>query len=201
MSTTQAPDSSSTDRSPTAERILDCAQERIQERGYNAVSYGDLAAELDLTTAAIHYHFPSKADLVRALVVRYRQAHAKQRAAICEDVESLRGRLERYVALFVDVLNGGGLCLCGVLASDAPTLPDEVRAEVRRFFADQEEWLAAVVEAGEGPPGAGLEGCETPREVAELVLATVEGAMLTIPARDPDAYARRLRHLVDSVVT
>jgi TetR/AcrR family transcriptional repressor of nem operon len=189
------------ERPATAERILDCARDRIQRCGYNAVSYGDLADDLDLTTAAIHYHFPSKADLVQTLVERYRQTHAAKRAAICKEASTLRDRLDRYVALFVDVLNGGGLCLCGVLASDASTLPDAVRAEVRRFFADQEEWLTSVLETSEVSPGAGLSGCETHRDAAELVIATVEGAMLTTPERDADGYARRLRHLVDSVVT
>ncbi|MFB6280120.1 MAG: TetR/AcrR family transcriptional regulator, partial [Salinibacter sp.] len=59
----QADSTATTDGSATADRILDLAQDRIQQRGYNAVSYGDLAEDLDLTTAAIHYHFPSKADL------------------------------------------------------------------------------------------------------------------------------------------
>jgi TetR/AcrR family transcriptional repressor of nem operon len=188
------------ERPDTAERILDCAQTRIQRRGYNAVSYGDLAADLDLTTAAIHYHFPSKADLVQALVRRYRRRNAETRAAICEEADTLQACLERYVALFADVIDGGGLCLCGVLAADGPTLPTAVRREVRAFFADQEDWLTAIIEDG-APDGTGLQGCETPREAARVILATVEGAMITAPERAAGPYARTLRCLVDSVVT
>ena len=130
-------DATPEDRPDTATRILDCAQARIQRRGYNAVSYGDLAEELDLTTAAIHYHFPSKADLVQTLVRRYRRHNAETRATIGEEGDTLRARLDRYIALFADVIDGGGLCLCGVLAADGPALPTEVRREVRQFFAEQ----------------------------------------------------------------
>lgn len=199
MSTTQPTASSSSNRSDTAERILDLAQERIQRRGYNAVSYGDLADELDLTTAAIHYHFPSKTDLVQTLVQRYRQASAEHRAAIRADHDTLRARLEGYADLYTGLMTGGGLCLCGVLASDAPTLPDEVRAEVRQFFVEQEDWLAALIAEGlpDGPP---LHGCDTAQDAAELVLATMQGAMLTTPHRDPTAYRQRIQPLIDSIV-
>ena len=88
----------------TATRILDAAQALVQQRGYNAVSYGDLAEALDLTTAAIHYHFPSKADLGQALVGRYRRANAKTRATIWDEEDTLRERLERYVEGYVAIL-------------------------------------------------------------------------------------------------
>jgi TetR/AcrR family transcriptional repressor of nem operon len=195
-----SPSPAPAERPDTAERILDCAQTRIQQRGYNAVSYGDLAAELDLTTAAIHYHFPSKADLVQTLVRRYRRRNAETRAAICEETDTLRARLERYVDLFAGVIDGGGLCLCGVLAADGPTLPDAVRREVRGFFADQEDWLTTLLEEG-APDGTGLRGCETPRETAQVILATVEGAMITAHDRAAEPYTDTLRCLVDSVVT
>jgi len=50
----QDSDTSSAERAATATRILDAAQDLVQRRGYDAVSYGDLADALGLTTAAIH---------------------------------------------------------------------------------------------------------------------------------------------------
>jgi TetR/AcrR family transcriptional repressor of nem operon len=184
----------------TADRILDVAQEMIQRRGYNAVSYGDLAAELDLTTAAIHYHFPSKADLGQAVVARYRRANAEERTAIRARTDSTRERLTQYVDLYADVLKDGGLCLCGVLAADNATLPAEVRREVQGFFDDQTDWLTSIL--AEGPDvEQRLEGCESPRQAAQLFLAAVEGAMLThrTPRNELRTYRATLRCLIDSV--
>lgn len=188
------------ERSTTAERILDCAQERLQRRGYNAVSYGNLADELDLTTAAIHYHFPSKADLVQTLVQRYRRTNAQKRARLCEQYKTLRDRLVHYVELFSETMYGGGFCLCGVLAADEETLPPEVQREVRQFFTEQEDWLTETLNDGT-QNGGGLPGCTSPRDAARVFLAAVEGGMLTTPDRDPQAYTETLHCLVDSIVT
>ena len=49
----------------TAERILDVAERLVQQRGFNGFSYADIAAELGITKAGLHYHFASKADLGR----------------------------------------------------------------------------------------------------------------------------------------
>ncbi|PSQ97467.1 MAG: TetR/AcrR family transcriptional regulator [Bacteroidetes bacterium SW_9_63_38] len=191
---------SSSDRSSTAERILDCAQERIQRCGYNAVSYGDLADDLDLTTAAIHYHFPSRGDLGQALVARYRRSSAEKRAVICDDTVDLRDRLTRYAELYAEMLEEGGRCLSGILAADASTLPDAVQHEVQQFFRDQEDWLTEVI-AADTTDGGGLEGAATARDVAELTISVLQGAMLTAPDRDVDTYTRRVHVLIDSVVT
>ena len=57
----------------TREEILNCAEELLQRRGYNAFSYQHIAVQLGIRNAAIHYHFPAKEDLGVALVQRYRQ--------------------------------------------------------------------------------------------------------------------------------
>lgn len=193
---------SSPERAGTADQILDVAQEMIQRRGYDGVSYGDIASALDLTTAAIHYHFPSKADLGRELVARYRRINAEERAAIREQASDLREKFEQYVELYADVLRNDGLCLCGVLASNETTLPEEVRREVRRFFEEQEEWLATVIEE-ETTNDLELEGDQTARQVAEVFLATVEGALFVNRAqeKDTEAYSTTLQNLIDTIAT
>ncbi len=184
----------------TADRILDVAEGLLQRRGYHAVSYSDLADALDLTTAAIHYHYPSKADLGQALVARYRRVNAQKRATIVAQTEDLRGRLRAYVVLYADILEDGGFCLCGGLAAAESTLPEAVQREVRRFFVDQEDWLTTIIAEG-ATDAAGLSGCETPREVAALFLAAVEGAMLTSRHRPsaPEAYRDSLQNLIDTI--
>ena len=37
--------------------ILDVAERLAQTRGFNGFSYADIATELDVTKASLHYHF------------------------------------------------------------------------------------------------------------------------------------------------
>ncbi len=55
----------------TRTRILDVGERLVQVRGFNGFSYADVAAELSVAKASLHYHFPSKAELGEAIVTRY----------------------------------------------------------------------------------------------------------------------------------
>ena len=48
---------------------------------------------------------------------------------------------------------------------------------------------------------ADLQGCDTARDVAELVLAVLQRGMLTTPNRDAKVYERRVQAFIDSAVT
>lgn len=55
-------------RTDTRARIIDTAAELFAERGYAGTSMRDLAEKLGVTPAALYYHFPSKADILKELV-------------------------------------------------------------------------------------------------------------------------------------
>lgn len=40
------------------------------------------------------------------------------------------------------------MCLCGMLASEANSLPDVVRAEAAHFFVEQQAWISATIVLG-----------------------------------------------------
>ena len=64
----------------TREQILHHATHLLMSRGYNGFSYRDISTELGVKNAAIHYHFPAKADLALALVHEYHQILREQTA-------------------------------------------------------------------------------------------------------------------------
>lgn len=161
----------------TAAQILDVAERLVQERGFNGFSYADVAAELGLTKAALHYHFPGKAELGEALIERYAMRFNDALAALDAD----RGldavaKLEAYAQLYAEVFRDDRMCLCGMLAADYATLPDPMQARVVAFFDDNETWLAQVLEAGRA--AGSLHYDEPARSVAQTLLGGLEGAML-----------------------
>src|SRR5689334_23991606 len=109
---------------PTAERILDVAERLVQTRGFTNFSYADISAELGITKASLHYHFPGKAELGQALIARYGERFAQALADIDQTVRDAHAKLEAYAELYADVLRGNRMCMCGVLAGEYETLPE-----------------------------------------------------------------------------
>ena len=58
-------------RSDTRARIQQVALELFAEQGYDKTSLREIAERLDVTKAALYYHFKSKEDIVRSLVEDY----------------------------------------------------------------------------------------------------------------------------------
>lgn len=54
----------------TRERILDAAEHLFAERGFDGTSIRDVTADAGVNLAAVHYHFGSKEDLLRAVLER-----------------------------------------------------------------------------------------------------------------------------------
>src|SRR4051794_36645852 len=132
----------------TAARILDSAERLVQLRGFNGFSYADVAAELDITTAGLHYHFAGKTELGQALVARYAERFVAALAAIETREGHAPARLDAYAGLYADVLRGQRMCLCGMLAAEYGTLPPPIREKVIAFFDDNGAWLERVLEHG-----------------------------------------------------
>jgi TetR/AcrR family transcriptional repressor of nem operon len=156
--------------------VLDVAERLVQSRGFNAFSYADVAAELHLTKAALHYHFAGKAELGEALLTRYAARFADALAGIDAQPEVAVHKLEAYADLYLDVLKDHRMCLCGILAAEFETLPEPMRGTVLRFFNDNETWLTGVLEQGRREGALHFSGSAV--EVARTIVAALEGAML-----------------------
>src|ERR1700690_1243911 len=100
------PPRATTSDAPTAaaRAILDAAEGLAQTRGYNGFSYADVATQVGVTKASLHYHFPSKAELGRALIERYHAGFTEALGTIDREVGEPCGKLERYVALYDAVM-------------------------------------------------------------------------------------------------
>lgn len=59
-------------RTDTRARIQQVAVELFTEHGYEGTSLREIAERLDVTKAALYYHFRSKEDIIRSLVEDYR---------------------------------------------------------------------------------------------------------------------------------
>ncbi len=160
----------------TRSRILDAGERLVQVRGFNGFSYADVAAELSLTKASLHYHFPSKAELGEALIARYAERFADALAAIDANLTHAPAKLDAYAGLYAAVLRQERMCLCGMLAAEYQTLPDPIRDAVVAFLDDNEAWLALLLEQGREEKSLRFAG--TAADTARSIVSGLEGAML-----------------------
>ena len=179
----------------TADKALDIAEQLAQTRGFNGFSYADIAAELHITKASLHYHFASKAELGRALITRYT-------AAFQQALSTIQGhaadRLRRYVQLYESVLVRDRMCLCGMLAAEYSTLPPSMQGELRRFFDLNDSWLASALDQGRTAGELQFDG--TGVEAARTLTAGLEGAMLLARSyEEPGRFAVAAQRLLAQV--
>lgn len=179
----------------TAMRILDVAEQFVQVRGFNGFSYADISAELGITKAALHYHFAGKADLGRALILRYASRFAEALADVDATAGAASARLAGYAGLYRQVLHNRRMCLCGMLAAEYQTLPQPMQEAVMAFFDQNERWLEGVLE--EGREARILQFGGTARATARFIIGSLEGAMLIARPYDDEA---RFQAVVDSLL-
>ncbi len=160
--------------SDTVEAIMDATERRIREAGYSGFSFREIAADVGVKSASVHYHFPTKSALAAAVARRYNARiveTADAAVAAGQDV------VQAWRAVFRSALDEGAkMCLCGSLGATVGDLAPDVAQEVRQFF---DAGIASLVAGG------------LTEERAAQVLATLEGAILMASAQgDPAIFDR-----------
>ena len=120
----------------TSDKILDVAQALIVAGGYNGFSYADISAAIGIRKASIHHHFPTKAELVAVLVDRYRHQAEAGLSALQAQSASPATQLLAYLGFWQSCIRDAShpFCVCAMLASEMPLLPEPVALRVRAHF-------------------------------------------------------------------
>jgi TetR/AcrR family transcriptional repressor of nem operon len=160
------------------EAILAAARRAAQAHGYGGLNFRDLAAQVGITAASIHYHFPSKADLGAAVARRYWEDTAATLEALSAELSDPVDCLQRYPMIFRRSLeNGNRVCLCSFMSAEYDDLPDAVKAEVQTFADVNAAWLGKVLVA------AGMAAAAKSEGRARAIFAAVSGAQLLARSR------------------
>ena len=163
------------------EKIKDIAESRIREGGFGAFSFREIAKEIGIKSASVHYHFPTKTDLAVAVAKRYTERFMAS-LNIDSEAGSSRELLENYIKQFRQAaIYDKKMCLCGALAAECGELPEAVHKEARLFFQQNIEWLTAIFLREFSEPS-------TAEKKAVSFLATLEGALLVSQVTGEKTY-------------
>jgi AcrR family transcriptional regulator len=163
---------------PTADRIVTAAMELFGEKGYGSTSVADILAAANANSGSLYHAFPTKQDVLIAVLRRYLDGIwpmllAPAWEGVSDPVERIFALLGRYRDLLnaTDCLFG---CPIGSLALEIHEPDPQVRTLLAANF---EAWVAAVrvcidAAANRFPPDVDRQG------LAQLVLSVMEGGVM-----------------------
>lgn len=153
--------------------ILDAAESRARRGGYNGFSFRDLAEDVGIKSASVHYHFPTKEHLAELLTHRYVDRWATYLGDPAE--LSPRAAVKHLANAFVRAdETEDQMCLCGLFAAESDSLPQQLRAEVAAFFDLIVKWLDVALRPAESAP-----------KPLEIIAAFEGGLLMSRAKRDP----------------
>lgn len=160
--------------------IMDAAERRIQLGGFGGFSFREVAADVGIKSASVHYHFPTKDDLGAAVLRRWAE-HTSE--AVDEELKKSPDPVKAWTKAFRGTAySRAHMCPCTVLGAASQDLPVQVAKEVKNFFKMcQKKMIAQGVSPGH----------------AANLLSTITGALVIANAlRDATEYDRATRELV-----
>lgn len=166
------------DALPTRDRLLGAAMRLFHQKGYLATSIADVLREAEANAGSLYHFFPTKQDLLLAVLDRYRTGIEPMLLApawegVGDPIERIFALLARYRELLEETECFYG-CPIGSLALELHEPDPPVRELLAANF---DAWTAAVegclAEAQDRLP-AGVDR----RRLATFVLTTMEGGVM-----------------------
>jgi TetR/AcrR family transcriptional regulator, transcriptional repressor for nem operon len=166
----------------TREQILALAQIAIAERGYSSFSFRELAAELGIKSASIHYYFPTKTHLGLEVARSYRQRF-EATLAVAAALEP-RAALEVLTNIYrTEVKSSQRMTVCMMLAAEIKTLPEEIKHEMELFYQLNLDWLEAQLTAL---------GCASAGPLSRQLFALLQGGLMGAKTLGEPSYFERV---------
>ena len=182
------------------EKILDCAQKLVQQRGFNGFSYADIANEVGIRKASLHHHFPTKVDLGLSLIKVYSEQLNNALVHISNSSLPANDKLLDYIALYRGSLEAERMCLGGMLATEVLTLDPVMLPSLRQFFVRNTEWLTEILLEGQSQQLFIL-GDSSAVDYARMLLSALQGALLISRATgNAEAFEQTVSSLMTSLM-
>ncbi|NKZ15274.1 TetR/AcrR family transcriptional regulator [Mycolicibacterium septicum DSM 44393] len=174
----------------TRSALVAAARSLFVERGYAAVSTGDIARVAAVTRNALYYHFPTKEAVFRAVYenVEGELAERVLPAALAHDTS--RAQLEAGIEEFLDGCLDPTVARISVLQAPAALGFTQMREiDNRNYLGALRDGIRSAIDAGELP--------DLPVDtLASMIIGALDEAALLIATADDPAAARHDAGLV-----
>jgi AcrR family transcriptional regulator len=153
----------------TREKIIELGEDLIRTKGYNAFSYQDISTELGVKNAAIHYYFPTKANLgtsvIRTNIQRFEEMVDNMHSRGFDEIQ----QLGTFIKIYIKSHREQKICLVGALSSDYNTLNEVTQRELKKMIDLILQWLTNILTTGREKGLFAFE--ESPQDKAAIVFS------------------------------
>ncbi len=158
----------------TKTEIVNLAEVLIRTRGYHAFSYKDISIPLNIKNAAVHYHFPSKADLGLEIIERTMRLFRRN----TEKWKTLKPgeRLDAFIEIYESSQKRNLVCFMGAMGPSFDHLPEAMQHALTEASREILDWLREMLI--EGLASGDFHFAETPTEKANLIVSSLLSSLI-----------------------
>jgi len=156
-------------------QIIELALKKIQEKGFSAFSYDDLAKELGVTKASIHYHFEKKGDLGIAVCERIQNGLKGAYTIIKEATIEAEEKPFAFILQRVKFLEQDGVCPISALQADYNDLPLQMQEKIQQLSQMEIDYFVDLLKDAKQEDS--LQTTEDLEALAIMLIASTKGAL------------------------
>ena len=156
-------------------QIIELALRNIRQKGYLSFSYDDLAKELGVTKASIHYHFMKKEDLGLAVCAKIKEGLEKSFVSINQAQMHIEEKPWELISRRVKQIGDNEVCPLSSLQADYNFLPGAMQEGVQQLSQMEIGYLQKLLEdvREEGK----YKAIQDTGALAALLITSVKGAL------------------------
>lgn len=128
------------------QEIINLAIEYIEIRGVHAFSYNDISKQLHITKASIHYHFPTKNDLIIAVIETY-QAQLEKVVNRVQPKQN-EASVIQFFQYHLEMLQPEHICAIYSLEMTIATLDESIQDRIRDFVIAEKKAIQSLLPEG-----------------------------------------------------
>lgn len=177
----------------TYDNLITLTDRLIQQKGYQGFSYADLAEELGIRKASIHYHFPTKTDLGLAYC-QYKEAGLLRLEADLLAYPAGKARLQAYIKAFVNCPDSSQMCGIHAMLSDFALFDEPLKEATLHLAQTDLRMLTDILTTGQA--SGELKFSSPPVDVAIAIGSAIKGALMLNRIPPHDAGVRTLDTLI-----
>lgn len=181
-------------------KIMSAAEELFCEQGYQGASLNDITRRARLSKGAFFHYYKDKASIANDVLRKYA---AERLFSVLDDQASASQHVkvvlmgwvgEMYQQTSERGFKGG--CLLGNWALELSDSNEAMRAEMAQIFLELENRLVGLLR----PSAAAEKMMMEPRQFARLLIASLEGVMMTTKVhKDKNRAAREFQAIAELI--